>query len=108
MSVPRPAMFVATVIRPWPPASETMSASWAVWAALRTRWTRPAAVRRRLISSLLATLRVPTRTGTPRSFSSHTRATAASNLASAVSNMRVGSWTRMHGRLVGMRTMGRW
>jgi hypothetical protein len=40
------------------------------------------------------------------SFSSATRATTASHFWSIVSNMRVGSCSRMHGLFVGMRITG--
>ena len=44
MSVPRPAMFVETVTLPGSPARATMSASAAMWLALRTWCSMPALV----------------------------------------------------------------
>ena len=65
MSVPRPAMLVATVIFPICPASATIDASWAVCVAFSTRCARLRAVSRRLTSSDASTLRVPIRIGAP-------------------------------------------
>ncbi len=63
MSVPRPAMLVATVMAPLRPAWATMSASRAWNLALRTECFIPRASSRRPRCSEFSTLVVPTRMG---------------------------------------------
>ena len=84
MSVPRPAMLVATVTAPRRPAWAMMDASRSWYLAFSTSWATP----RRLSScdriSDFSTLTVPTSTGWPLRFRSAMSSTQASNLASCV------------------------
>ena len=84
MSVPRPAMLVATVTAPLRPASATMVASRSCCFALSTSWRMP-----RFFScwerySLFSTDTVPTRTGWPASWRSAMSSTTASYFATSV------------------------
>ena len=63
MSVPRPAMFVATVTAPLRPACATIDASRACCLALRTSCGTPCFFSLDESSSLFSTLVVPTSTG---------------------------------------------
>ena len=65
MSVPRPAMFVATVTAPRRPARATISASRAWFFAFSTSCLMPFLARRRERYSLFSTETVPTSTGCP-------------------------------------------
>ncbi len=84
MSVPRPAMFVATVTAPSRPDWATIMASCSWYLAFSTWCWMP----RRLSStdriSDFSTLIVPTRTGCPSACRSAMSSTTASNLACAV------------------------
>ncbi len=82
MSVPRPAMLVAIMTAPSPPAPCTMSASRSCCFALSTSWgMRWALVSMRLSISLRSTLVVPTSTGRPTSQERRTSSTIASHLS---------------------------
>ena len=100
MSVPRPAMFVATVTAPLRPAWATIAASRACCLALRTSCRTP---RSRSCSdrySLFSTLVVPTSTGWPASCRSAMSSTTASNLATSSCRSRSG-WSLRDHRPVG-------
>ncbi len=104
MSVPRPAMLVATVIWPGSPAQEMISASWRSCSAFRTLASRPAAASSSLRCSESLTVRVPTSTGLPLAWSSAIRFTTASHFSSAVRWSRGGSPRRIIGFSVGTAT----
>ena len=84
MSVPRPAMLVATVTAPLAPAIATIAASPAWFLALSTSWATPWAVSSFERYSDFSTLVVPTRTGWPFSCRSTMSSTTASNFAFSV------------------------
>ena len=67
MSVPRPAMLVATVTAPLRPAMATTAASRACCLAFSTSWGMRRSRSRAESSSLFSTLVVPTKTGCPAS-----------------------------------------
>ncbi len=81
MSVPRPAMLVATVTDPRRPAWATMAASRAWFFAFRTSWRTPFLARSLERYSLFSTLVVPTRTGWPAAWRSAMSSTTCSNFA---------------------------
>ena len=84
MSVPRPAMLVATVTAPLWPASATIFASSACCLALRTVCGMPRLRSRSERCSDFSTETVPTRIGWPFSWRSAMSSTTASYLASSV------------------------
>ena len=84
MSVPRPAMLVATVTAPGRPAMATTCASRACCLALRTSCGMPTFCSERDSRSDFSTLVVPTRTGWPLAWRSEMSSTTASYLASSV------------------------
>ena len=84
MSVPRPAMLVATVTAPLWPASATILASSACCLALRTVCGTPRFFSRPERCSDFSTETVPTRTGWPFSWRSAMSSTTASYFASSV------------------------
>ena len=84
MSVPRPAMLVATVTAPLWPASATTFASSACCLALSTECGTPRFFSRPESSSDFSTEVVPTSTGWPFSCRSAMSSTTASNFASSV------------------------
>ena len=84
MSVPRPAMLVATVTAPLWPAIATIFASSACTLALRTLCGMPRFFIIPDSSSDFSTETVPTRTGWPLSLRSAMSSTTASYLASSV------------------------
>jgi hypothetical protein len=84
MSVPRPAMFVATVTAFLRPASATMAASRACCLALSTSCLTPRLRSNVESSSLFSTETVPTSTGWPSRCRSTMSSTTASNFADAV------------------------
>ena len=106
MSVPRPAMFVATVTAPTRPASAMIAASSASRVAFRMRQPIPRAASSSPRRSDDSTLRMPTSTGRPRSWCSCTRSATASNLLASVVNGRSARRRRITGRCVGTRTTG--
>ena len=83
MSVPRPAMFVATVTTPLRPASAMIAASRACCLALRTEWGMPTRSVPWRGTPTSPTETVPTRTGWPAGGASPMSATIASNFAAA-------------------------
>ncbi len=107
MSVPRPAMLVATVTAPRRPASAMIEASRSCCLALSTSCFTP-----RLVSSLdrysdFATLVVPTSTGWPLSWRSAMSSTTALNLATSVLYTTSGWSARIIGLFVGIGTTPR-
>ena len=89
MSVPRPAMLVATVIFPCCPASATIVGFLAGLRRVQHAMRQvPCASAAGSLPPLASTLRVPTSTGTPLSWSSQMRSTTASHFSFIVSNMR--------------------
>ncbi len=84
MSVPRPAMFVATVTPPLRPAWATIAASRSWCLAFRTSCAMPWRLSIVDTSSDFSTLVVPTSTGWPFSFRSAMSSTRASNFACTV------------------------
>src|SRR5215467_2657736 len=84
MSVPRPAMLVATVTAPLRPAWATMAASRSWFLAFSTSCGTPRRLSSRDSTSDFSTLVVPTRTGWPTSYRSTRSSATASNLACAV------------------------
>ncbi|CAB4757681.1 unannotated protein [freshwater metagenome] len=84
MSVPRPAMLVATVTAPFRPASATMAASRSCCFAFKTSWRIPTRVKYLETTSLFSTLVVPTKTGWPALCFASMSATTALNLESSV------------------------
>ncbi|SHT05329.1 Uncharacterised protein [Mycobacteroides abscessus subsp. abscessus] len=84
MSVPRPAMLVATVMAPRRPASAMMAASCSWYLALSTLCGTRRLVNCRERYSERSTLVVPMRTGCPFSYRSTTSSTTAMYLASSV------------------------
>ena len=65
MSVPRPAILVATVTAPFSPALAIISASLALFLAFKTSWSIFLAVNIWLINSLVSTAIVPISIGCP-------------------------------------------
>ena len=104
ISVPRPAMFVATVTLPRCPAAATISASFSTCRALSTACSTPRASSNSDNCSLLSIDRVPTSTGRPSACCSRMSSMIACHLSSAVPNTSVGSFSRIGGRLVGTGT----
>ena len=105
MSVPRPAMFVATMTAASCPALLTMSASRSCCFALRTSCLMPGPLLNMALSfSLLSTLVVPTRTGRPMSCMRAISSMIAFHLSFSPRNTR--SWRSvLHaGTLVGILT----
>ncbi len=84
MSVPRPAMFVATVTAPLRPALAMIAASRACCFALRTSCGMPLRSSSDDSRSDFATLAVPTSTGWPFSCRSAMSSMTAANFASSV------------------------
>ena len=84
MSVPRPAMLVATVTAPLRPACATICASRSWYFAFSTSFAMPLRLSITERISDFSTLVVPTRTGCPSAFRSTMSSTTASNLACAV------------------------
>ncbi len=84
MSVPRPAMLVATVTAPLRPAWATIAASRSWYLAFSTSCGMPLRLSILETSSDFSTLIVPTRTGWPAWCRSAMSSTRASNLACAV------------------------
>ncbi len=105
MSVPRPAMLVATVIWPGWPAAAIMSASALSCAALSTTWGSFAAARCRLASWDVATDRVPIKTGTPRVENSRAFATTSRHFVSRSRATTAGTDFRRDGRFGGIRAI---
>ena len=101
MSVPRPAMLVATVTRPFWPACATIWASISWFLAFKIWCSIPAAASSVLSRSDFSIDRVPTRTGTPILFHSTIWSATAWNFSSSVEKTRSGSQIRRPGRLVG-------
>ena len=87
MSVPRPAMLVATVTAPSRPARATIVASRSMWRALSTLWGIPRSLRTSESCSDFSTLTVPISTGCPRLCRSATLSATASSLARLVRNI---------------------
>ena len=102
MSVPRPAMLVATVTLPRWPAWATIWASISWFLAFRIWCSMPAASSSRLSFSDFSIDRVPISTGTPCLFHATIWSATAWNFSSSVEKTRSGSQTRRHGRLVGI------
>ena len=84
MSVPRPAMLVATVTAPSRPAWAMIAASRAWFFAFSTSCGMPRLSRYFARISDFSTLAVPTSTGWPASCRSAMSSTTASNLAFSV------------------------
>ncbi len=84
MSVPRPAMLVATVTAASRPDWATIIASCSWYLAFSTWWAMPRRFSITDSSSDFSTLVVPTRTGCPAWLRSAMSSTTASNLACAV------------------------
>ena len=97
ISVPRPAMLVATVTAPNAPASWTIRASSPFLTASSLLWATCASERSRLISSDCSTVRVPTSTGRPMRFQYATSSTIASSFSLRVAWTRGGWSTRREG-----------
>ena len=107
MSVPRPAIWVDTVIAPWAPASATMAASWASFLALSTAQRSPARPSSPASRSDSATSSVPIRTGRPVACAAATSPTTASSFSLTVAYSRSGWSARTHGRFGGITAISR-
>ena len=107
ISVPRPAILVATVIAPTLPAWATINASRSCSLAFRTLCGRPASCNKRETSSEFSMLVVPTKTGWPFLWHSAMSLTTASNFSSAERKIWSLKSLRCTGRLVGMMTVSR-
>ncbi len=105
MSVPRPAMLVATVTAPSLPAWATISASFSWFLAFRTLWRMPRFLSMSESCSDFSMDTVPTSTGCPFSWHSAIWLTTARSLPASV--LYTTSWwsTRCTGLLVGISTM---
>ena len=84
MSVPRPAIFVATVTEPFRPAWATIAASRSWFLAFNTSCGMPRFFSKPLKYSDLSTEVVPTKTGWPFSCRANRSSTTAINFASSV------------------------
>ena len=102
MSVPRPAIWVDTVIAPAAPASATIAASSASFFAFSTTQGRPSRTNWAASRSDSATSSVPSSTGRPDSCAAATALTTAPSLSSTCWYSRSGSSSRIHGRFGGM------
>ena len=100
--MPRPAIWVDTVIAPSAPASATTAASSASFLALRTTHDRPAAASRSASRSDSAMSSVPIRTGRPVACAAATSSTTAFSFCATVAYSRSGWSSRTHGRFGGI------
>ena len=107
MSVPRPAMLVATVTAPNLPAWATISASFSWNLAFNTLCLMPFFLSMPESSSDFSMEMVPTSTGWPLAWHSSICCTMARNLPASVLYTTSGWSTRCTGLLVGISTMSR-
>ena len=84
MSVPRPAMFVDTVMAPLVPAMATMCASRSWFLAFSTSWATPRSLSRPERCSEFSTDAVPTSTGWPVSCTRSISSQIASHFSGSV------------------------
>ena len=105
--MPRPAIWVDTVIAPRLPASATIAASCASFLALSTTCGSPAAARLRPIRSDSAMSRVPIRTGRPARCAAVTSATTDFSFCRCFAYRRSGWSSRTHGRFGGITATSR-
>ena len=107
ISVPRPAMLVATVTAPRRPAWATISASFSWCLAFSTLCLMPARVSILLTISEISMDTVPTSTGWPFSWQARICSTTALYLPCLVLYTRSGWSILARGRFVGISTMSR-
>ena len=108
MSVPRPAMLVATVTAPNLPAWATISASFSWFLALRTLCLMPCLVSSFERTSDFSMEVVPAKTGCPFSWQAAICRTMAWYLPVVFLYTSSGWSTRIRGLLVGTSTMSSW
>ena len=106
--MPRPAIWVDTVIAPWAPASATMAASWASFLALSTVHAQPGAVELAGEPLGLGDVERADQDGPPGGVRRRRpRSTTASSFSSTVGYSRSGSSARTHGRFGGITAISR-